>query len=168
MNRRYSSWTLSNLSRLLLLLLLLLLLFNCDCGCRMTDEHQQQNYTVTTKTQKTKRWIYIHIMCNFQLRRQIPVRHIMLRCSPIEASGGQEEHYIRSSWLWVMGCSLGQADIQSDLPPIEASTSHEQYYIRLTWHFTECNWEGSWEPEVPPNRGIWWPRAVLSWKVLSV
>ena len=78
-----SSWTLSNLSRLhlLLLLLLLLLLFNCDCGCRMTDEHQQQNYTVTTKTQKTKRWIYIYIMCNFQLSRQITVRHIMLRCS---------------------------------------------------------------------------------------
>ena len=84
---------LRNLCTLIFVLLLLLLL--C-CGCTMTDD-QQQNYAVTT-TQRTKRSIYIHILCNFQLRRQITVRHILLRCtSLVEASGGQEEYYIRSS-----------------------------------------------------------------------
>ena len=58
-----------------------LLLFNCNWGCTMTDEQQQQNYTVTMTTQRTKRSICIHILCNFQLRRQITVRHILLRCT---------------------------------------------------------------------------------------
>ena len=35
----------------------------------------------------------------------------------VEASGGLEEYYIRLSWLWIMGDSSGQADIQSDQPP---------------------------------------------------
>ena len=57
------------------------------CVVVVTDEQQQQNYTVTT----TKRSIYINMVCNFQLRRLITVRHILLNVPPIEASGGQEE-----------------------------------------------------------------------------
>ena len=63
---------LSNLCRLIFVLLLLLcnfetlLSFNCNCGCTMTDEQQQQQHNYTVTTLRTKRSIYIHILCNFQ------------------------------------------------------------------------------------------------------
>ena len=51
------------------------------------------------------------------------VRHTQVRCTPLlQASGGQEQYYIRSAW-----------HLQSDI-------------LRS---------------DVPPTRGIWWPRAVL-------
>ena len=46
-------------------------------------------------------------------------------------------------------------------PPVEASGGQEQYYIRSSWHVEECNCQCSGQSDVPPSRGIWWPRAVL-------
>ena len=42
-------------------------------------------------------------------------------------------------------------------PPVEASSDQEQYYIRLAWHL-QPDVPSS---DVPPNRGIQWPWAVL-------
>ena len=53
---------------------------------------------------------------------------------PVEASGGQEEYYVRSSWhseQYHWQC-IGQADV----PPVVASGVQEQYYIRsFSAHF---------------------------------
>ena len=57
----------------------ILLLFICDCGCTMTDEQQQQNiYTETTIRQKT----FPVQFSRAQLRSQMTVRHILIRCTP--------------------------------------------------------------------------------------
>ena len=52
-------------------------------------------------------------------------------------------------------------------PPVEASSGQEQYYIRSSWHLEECNWEGTLQSDVPLDRGIWWPRAVLHQVILT-
>ena len=43
-------------------------------------------------------------------------------------------------------------------PPVEASSDEEQYYIRSTWHLQP----DISRSDVPPSRGIWWPRLALS------
>ena len=74
-NPDISYWKLSNLCRLILLLLLLLLLL-CNCIVAKQQNYtlntcycvilllQQQNYTL--KTTRTKRYIYIHFLFNYQ------------------------------------------------------------------------------------------------------
>ena len=64
----------------------------------MTDEQQQQNYTVTTTTtQRTKdQSIYISCAifnCRGRLQSDISSSYV----PPLEASGSQEEYYIRPS-----------------------------------------------------------------------
>ena len=38
--------------------------------------------------------------------------------------------------------------------PIEASGVHKQYYLRSSWHSEACNWECSWQSDVPPGRHL--------------
>ena len=60
-------------------------------------------------------------------------------------------------------------------PPVEASSGQEQY-IRPAWHlvslwvsltfgqmYTPSRGPVDLSSDVPPGRGIWWPRMVLSW-----
>ena len=123
--------------------------------------------TTTTTTLRTKRSIYIHIMCNFQLRRQITVRHILLRCTPlVEASGGQEEYYIRSSWLWVI---LQVRLTFSQMHPIRGIQLSRAVKCKVNLTFYRMQLRRQLTVRCTPfGRGIWWPRAVLSWKVWSV
>ena len=93
--------------------------------------------------------------CRMQLRRQKTVRHT----PPVEAVGGQDQYYVRSTWHSAECNWEGRR--QSDIPPVEAAGGQDQYYVRSTWHCAECNWEGRWQSNTPPSRGIWWSRVVL-------
>ena len=42
-------------------------------------------------------------------------------------------------------------------PPVEASSDEEQYYIRT---FHDPLGHADMQLDVPPSRGIWWPRLV--------
>ena len=85
-----------------------------------------------------------------------------MRCTPqVEASGGQEQYYIRSSWH-CEGCNW-ECSGQSDVPPgrgiwwsravlCKVSLTF-QSWIRLAWLFEDA--------DVPFTRGIWWSRGVI-------
>ena len=64
-----------------------------------------------------------------------------MRCTPlVEASGGQEEYYIRSSWH-CEECNwecIGAQILRWDVPPVEASIGQEQYYIRYICLLISC------------------------------
>ena len=61
------------------------LLFICNCRCTMADEQQQQQH----------RAIYI----NCSVFKSSYFEEMQCRCTPpVEASSGQEQYYIRSSW----------------------------------------------------------------------
>ena len=93
--------------------------------------------------------------------------------SPVEASGGKEEYYIRSSWpcnicKWgVASDDLSPGRIRSSFQmtctqaelghlfrwpvssPVEASGGKEEYYIRSSWPCNICKW-GVASDELPP------------------
>ena len=104
------------------------------CYCVILLLQQQQNYTWKTTRKKQ---INLHTF-SVQLsishwRMQITGRHTYVRCAPlVVASGGQEWYYIMSA-------------------------SHLQSDVRSAWHLQS----GMSRSDVPPGRGIWWPRVVL-------
>ena len=60
-----------------------------------------------------------------------------MRCTPlVEASGGWEQYYIRSSWH-VEQCNC-KGSGQSDVPPVETSGGQEHYHVRSAWHLQSC------------------------------
>ena len=125
-------------------------MFNCNCGCTMIDEQQQQqqqqqNYTViTTTTLRTKRPIYIHILCNLQELNGGGRWELDIPCSDILPSRGiwcprAVLHQVRSAWhlqSHVRSAWHLQSDIPGQMyPPVEASGCQEQYYVRSAWHW---------------------------------
>ena len=81
----------------------------------MTNEQQQQNRSNNNiKNKKINLYTYL---VQFSLKRQITVRHILLRCThPAEASGGQG--WTTSGQLDIYSQMSGQLDIysQTDIP----------------------------------------------------
>ena len=117
----------------------ILLLFNCNCGCTMTDEQQQQqHYTGTTTKQRTKRSIYLHILCNVQELNWGGRLQSDISCSDLPPAGGiwwpRKYYIIRSSWhLVILQIRLTFCQMY---PLLEASCGQEQYYIiRSSWHW---------------------------------
>ena len=47
--------------------------------------------------------------------------------------------------------------------PVEASSGPEWYYIRSSWHLVILLGQARIQSDVPPSRGIWWPRVVWTW-----
>ena len=103
-----------------------------------------------------------------QLRRQIAVRHTLLRCTPpVEASSDEEQYYIRSAWHL-------QSDIRSAWPlQSDVPLGRGILWPRTVLHHVILTFgyplgQADIQSDVPPSRGIWWPRMVLSSKVLWV
>ena len=96
----------------------LLLLFICNCACTMTDEQQQQqNYTVGTTTLRTKRSIYIHILCNFQGLNGGGRWELDIPCSDVPPGRGiWWPRAVLCKVIMTLDYALGHADIQSDVP----------------------------------------------------
>ena len=94
------------------------------------------------------RAIYIH---SSVFKSSYP-EEMQCRFTPLEASGGQEQYYIRSSWHVERNAIENTGDSQI-CTTLEASGVQEQYYVRSSWHSEEYNWECSGQSDMPPIRG---------------
>ena len=61
-----------------------------------------------------------------------------------------------------LGYSLGQADIQSDVPPSGGIWWPRAILCKVIMTLDYSWGQAALQSDVPPSRGIWWPRAVLS------
>ena len=84
----HNFYSMRNNSIILLLLLFLLLL--CNFVVATLDIRNNKNKKINLHTFSVQLSIT-------QLRRQITGRHASARCTPVEASSGQEQYYIRSA-----------------------------------------------------------------------
>ena len=64
---------------------------------------------------------------------QMSFLHLSLMDPPVEASGGQEQYYIRSADM-LRNAIEKAVDSQAYLPQVEASSGQKQYYVRLALH----------------------------------
>ena len=84
----------------------------------------------------------------------------------VEASGGQEQYYMKglipwngppSRGIWWSRAVLHGWALSAEWTPIGASGGQEQYYVNEL-----IPWNG------PPLRGIWWCRAVLQKVIMTL
>ena len=105
-------------------------------------------------------WAVLHkVMVTFwsmQLRMQWTVR-----CTAIEASGGQEQHYVRSAWHLQSCIRLAWHFEHADVPPGRAIWWPRVVLPKVILTLWRMQLRMQWTVRCTPSRGIWWSRAVL-------
>ena len=93
-----------------------------------------------------------------QLRRQITVRDVLLRCTPSRGIWWPRVvlHKVNFTF-WRMQLREQWTDVT---PHYRHLVAKEQYYIRSSWLWVILQVRLTFI-QTYPSRGIWWPRAVL-------